>query len=110
MASWDTIGIGFFATSGGLLYGDGLKQLVDPGAPWRLYAMLWSGFATLIIGLIVKAASVGAIAEEDEVEGIDFVEHGEAAYDFAASLRGPSGVLTAATPSCPLSGRPKREE
>jgi Amt family ammonium transporter len=37
-----TIGIGFFATSGGLLYGDGLKQLVIQVAV-ALYAMLWSG-------------------------------------------------------------------
>ncbi len=101
-----TIGIGFFATSGGLLYGDGLKQLVIQVAV-ALYAMLWSGVATLIVGLIVKAVIGWRVADEDEVEGIDFVEHGEAAYDLAASSGARSGVHGSHSVLAPSSGSRK---
>jgi Amt family ammonium transporter len=75
-----TLGIGFLATSGGLLYGDGVKQLVVQLVV-ALFAILWSGVFTLAIGLAIKYAMGWRIHEEDEVEGIDFAEHGEAAYD-----------------------------
>jgi Amt family ammonium transporter len=90
-----TVGIGFLATSGGLLYGDGAKQLVIQ-ALVALFAMLWSAVATLIVGLIVKFTIGLRIDEEDEVEGIDFVEHGETAYEFASrsgAARGPASTL-----------------
>jgi Amt family ammonium transporter len=101
-----TIGIGFFATSGGLLYGDGVKQLVVQVVV-ALFAMLWSGIATLIIGLAIKAVIGWRIDEEDEVEGIDFTEHGESAYDLTqrggGSVLGKQGVLAGvgAGPSSP---------
>src|SRR5262245_27617091 len=41
-----TIGIGFLATSGGLLYGDGIKQLVIQVVV-AAFAILWSGVFTL---------------------------------------------------------------
>ncbi|HET6560567.1 MAG TPA: ammonium transporter [Marmoricola sp.] len=75
-----TVGIGFLATSGGLLYGDGVRQLVVQVVV-ALFAMAWSAAATLAVGLLVKYAVGWRISEEDELEGIDFVEHGEAAYD-----------------------------
>ncbi len=75
-----TVGIGFLATSGGLLYGDGVKQLVVQVVV-ALFAMLWAGVATLLVGLLVKYTLGWRISEEDEVDGIDFVEHGESAYD-----------------------------
>ncbi len=78
-----TIGIGFLATSGGLFYGGGLGQLVVQTVI-ALFAMIWSGAVTLVIALALKAAMGWRIDEEDEVEGIDFVEHGETAYDFAS--------------------------
>jgi Amt family ammonium transporter len=43
--------------------------------------MVWSAVATLLVGLLVKAVLGWRISEEDEVDGIDFVEHGESAYD-----------------------------
>ena len=94
-----TIGVGFFATSTGLLYGEGFRQLVVQLLV-AVYAMLWSGVATLIVGLAVKYTIGWRIAEEDEVEGIDFVAHGESAYDLhTSSGRGGSstGVLAAKT-------------
>ena len=86
-----TVGIGFLATSGGLFYGDGLKLLVIQVAI-ALFAMLWSGAATLIVGLGIKYTLGWRIADEDEVEGIDFTEHGESAYDLAGRSGGTLGA------------------
>jgi Amt family ammonium transporter len=75
-----TLGIGFLATSGGLFYGGGVKQLVVQLLV-AVFAILWSGVFTAVVGLAIKYTVGWRIAEEDEVEGIDFAEHGEAAYD-----------------------------
>jgi Amt family ammonium transporter len=91
-----TIGIGFLATSGGLFYGDGVDQLVIQVLV-ALCAVLWSGVFTLIVGLFVKAVMGWRVTEEEEVEGIDFAEHGETAYEFAS--RGGSRVSPGSTSS-----------
>ena len=75
-----TVGIGFLSTSTGLFYGEGIKQLVIQVLV-ALFAVLWSAVATLIVGLLVKAVIGLRISEEDEVDGIDFADHGETAYD-----------------------------
>jgi Amt family ammonium transporter len=77
-----TVGIGFLATDGGLLYGDGGASLWTQTAV-AVYAMLWSGVATLVIGLAIKHTIGWRLAEDDEMDGIDGVEHGEAAYDLS---------------------------
>ncbi|WP_228387813.1 MULTISPECIES: ammonium transporter [unclassified Nocardioides] len=79
-----TVGVGFVATAGGLFYGDGLKLLVVQFVV-ALFAILWSAVATVIVALIVKAVIGLRLPEEDEVTGIDFADHGEAAYDFTGS-------------------------
>jgi Amt family ammonium transporter len=89
-----TLGIGFLATSGGLLYGDGVRQLVVQLLV-ALFAILWSGVFTAAIGLAIKYAMGWRIHEDAEVEGIDFAEHGEAAYDLYN--RG-GGVVAGGTP------------
>ncbi|QIX26206.1 ammonium transporter [Nocardioides sp. JQ2195] len=93
-----TIGIGFLATTGGLFYGDGLEQLVVQVAV-AAYAMVWSAVATLVIALPIKYTTGWRITEDDEVEGIDFAEHGESGYDFAGTSgrRSPVGGPTVAT-------------
>ena len=93
-----TVGIGFLAVDGGLLYGDGGKQLLVQTLV-AVFAMVWSALATLVVGLLVKVTIGLRITEEDEVEGIDHLEHGESAYDLStggAGRRGPS-VLTGST-------------
>ncbi len=98
-----TIGVGFLATSGGLLYGDGLRQLVIQVVV-AMFAMFWSAAATLVIALGIKYTMGWRIDGEDEVEGIDFLEHGESAYDLTQRGGGamgrpapaPSGLVTAA--------------
>ena len=97
-----TIGVGFLATSTGLLYGGGAAQLVVQVLV-ALGAMLWSAVATFVVASVVKLL-VGLRVEEDvEVEGIDAAEHGESAYDLTGTgarrggtaLAPGSGVLEA---------------
>jgi Amt family ammonium transporter len=97
-----TIGVGFLATSGGLFYGDGVKQLVVQTLV-ALVAVVWSAVATLVVGLAIKRTMGWRIAEEDEVEGIDFTEHGETAYEFASRGGGSKLLGTASAPTTPAS-------
>lgn len=79
-----TLGIGFLATSGGLFYGDGL-QLFITQLVVALFAMVWSAVATLVVALPIKYTLGWKVDDDAEIEGIDFVEHGETAYDLAAA-------------------------
>jgi Amt family ammonium transporter len=93
-----TVLIGLLSTSSGLLYGHGFGQLAVQ-ALVALFAVAWSGAVTLAVGLALKHAMGWRIAEEDEVDGIDFAEHGETAYDLAARTGGgrfSAGTGTAA--------------
>ena len=97
-----TVGAGFLSTSTGLFYGNGVSQLVLQVLV-ALAAILWSAVATFVVASIVKLVIGLRIEEEDEIEGIDFVEHGESAYDLSSTgsrrtaLAPPSGVLESAT-------------
>ena len=97
-----TVLIGVFSTSegaggiDGLLYGGGVDSLVDQ-ALGVLVAIAFSGVLTAIIALVIKYTIGLRLKEEDEVEGIDFVAHGESAYDIHTSGGGSSSVLAAKT-------------
>jgi Amt family ammonium transporter len=84
-----TILIGFLATAeapagvDGLFYGGGVDQL------WRqvvgaVAVLVYSFVLTLVIGIVIQKTMGFRITEEDEVTGIDNVEHAESAYDFAS--------------------------
>ena len=98
-----TVLIGVFSTSDGaggidgLFYGGGLSSLGDQSLG-ALVAIVYSGVITLVIGLAIKYTIGLRVAEEDEVEGIDFVAHGESAYDIHTERgRRPDRVLAAKT-------------
>jgi len=87
---WGTLAVGLFASAAttagvnGLFYGGGLDQL------WRqavgaFSVLIYSFVLTLILGFVIAKTMGFRLAEEDEVEGIDGVEHAESAYDFATS-------------------------
>jgi ammonium transporter, Amt family len=87
---WGTLAVGLFAsataTAGvdGLFYGGGVDQL------WRqavgAFAVLGFSFVvTLVIGFGIDKTIGFRLDREDEVEGIDGVEHAESGYDFATS-------------------------
>jgi len=87
---WGTLAVGLFASAAstagvdGLFYGGGMDQL------WRqavgAFAVLaFSLVMTLLIGFAIQKTMGFRLDEEDEVEGIDGVEHAESAYDFATT-------------------------
>ncbi|MDX6326748.1 MAG: ammonium transporter, Amt family [Nocardioidaceae bacterium] len=102
-----TVLIGFLSTSAapggidGLFYGGGLTSLGHQAGAAAI-SIVWTAFFTTLIGLGIKHTIGWRIAEEDEIEGIDFAEHGESAYDFegrsGGALSSP-GVLAAYTAS-----------
>jgi Amt family ammonium transporter len=75
-----TVLIGLFSTSTGLLYGDGVGQLVVQLLV-ALSAVVFSGVITTIVGLALKYTMGWRVDRDTEVEGIDINVHGEAAYD-----------------------------
>jgi len=90
-----TIAIGFLATADapagvdGLLWGGGFDQL------WRqcvgAFAVLaYSFILTYVIGLALHKTIGFRITEEEEVDGIDYVEHAETGYDLVNSGGGSS--------------------
>lgn len=80
---WGTIGAGLLATSGGLLYGDGPRQLVVQ-VVIALASLLFSAAVTAVIALALRATIGWRISEDDEVAGIDQAEHAESGYDLVS--------------------------
>ena len=83
---WGTISIGFLATAAapagvdGLFYGGGVDQL------WRqavgAFSVLIVSFVlTYLIGLLLEKTIGFRISREEELEGIDTIEHAETGYD-----------------------------
>jgi ammonium transporter, Amt family len=92
-----TLMIGLFSSQAvdGLFYGGGWDSLWAQAKGVGI-AIVWSGVATAILGYAIKYTIGWRINEEDEVDGIDFAEHGESAYDLAIGTGGggSSSVLT----------------
>lgn len=93
-----TLLVGFLATSSapaavdGLFYGGGVDQL------WRqavgaVAVLLFSFIVSLSLALIVKATTGLRVGPEEEVTGIDEIEHAETGYDFS-TLHGTGGLGT----------------
>ncbi|MCM2425890.1 ammonium transporter [Streptomyces sp. RKAG337] len=93
--------IGLFATGGvgqtakGLFYGGGLdqlgKQAVGVGA-----VLGYSLVASAILAKLIDLVMGFRVTEDDEITGIDQIEHAETAYDFAGA--GGGTVRTTAVP------------
>ena len=84
-----TVSIGLLDAQTGLLYGHSADQLVVQLLV-ALCALVFSGVLSLGIGLALRATMGWRISEDDEIEGIDFAEHGETAYDLIG--RGGAGA------------------
>ncbi|KGN36732.1 ammonium transporter [Knoellia subterranea] len=80
---WGTVGAGLLATSGGLFYGDGIKQTVVQ-IVIALASLIFSAIVTAIIGLALKVTLGWRISDDDEVAGIDQAEHAESGYDLVS--------------------------
>jgi Amt family ammonium transporter len=104
---WGTLAVGLLAsataTAGvdGLFYGGGVDQLWRQGLG-AFAVLLYSLVVTFVIGTVIQKTIGFRITEQDEVTGIDSIEHAETAYDFA-SLGGGGGVSVAGQAHAPSS-------
>ncbi len=94
-ARFDRICFATKANSGGIgsiFYGGHFEQLgkqaIAAGS-----VLVYSFVLTYIIGKLIDVTIGFRISEEDEVIGIDQVEHLETAYDYAGSSTGGSTIL-----------------
>ena len=79
---------GFFpAGTNGLLYGGDLT-LLGHQAGAALFTIVWTGVLTTIIAFAIKWTIGWRVDVDEEVEGIDFAEHGESAYDLVGNAGG----------------------
>jgi Amt family ammonium transporter len=96
-----TVLIGVFSTAegaggvDGLLYGGGFGSLGDQTLG-VVVAVVYSGILTTVIALAIKYTMGLRLDEEDEVNGIDLVAHGETAYDLHGGTSGGSSSILAA--------------
>ena len=74
-----TVLVGVFATEGGVLYGGGFGQL---GVQFlgSVSMIGWSILATFIVLFILKKTIGIRVSEKEELEGLDYHEHGTTAY------------------------------
>jgi Amt family ammonium transporter len=101
---WGTLAVGLFASAAttagvdGLFYGGGLDQL------WRqavgAFAVLTYSFVvTLVIGVAIHKTMGFRLSSEDEMDGIDSVEHAESAYDFSTAMGGGRALAGTTLPT-----------
>ncbi|MER8233888.1 ammonium transporter [Streptomyces sp. NPDC094049] len=94
--------VGLFATGGvqsdakGLFYGGGLEQL-GKQAIGVVAVLAYSLVASALLALVIDRTMGMRVPEDDEVSGIDQVEHAETAYDFSGAGGGASSRSTAPT-------------
>lgn len=102
--------VGFFATGGvqsdakGLFYGGGLDQL-GKQAVGVFSVLAYSLIASVILALIIDRTMGMRVAEDDEISGIDQVEHAETAYDFSGAGGGSSARSTAVPAAAPTENK-----
>jgi len=77
--AWGTLGVGLFATEGGLLYGDGFGQL---GAQLVgvLVVFVWTAVLSGGVFMAIKATIGLRVSAEEEMAGLDVLEHGAPGY------------------------------
>ena len=92
----------------GLFYGGGASQL-GKQALANLVVAVYSFTVAFILGKVIDKTIGFRVKEDDEVAGVDQVEHAETAYDFlgASGLRGHSRL---ARPQAEAIGPPRLRE
>ncbi|TCM41128.1 Amt family ammonium transporter [Kribbella sp. VKM Ac-2568] len=96
-----SLAIGFLGTAAapsavnGLFYGGGASQL-GRQALANVVVAVYSFTVAFILGKVIDKTIGFRVSEDDEVTGVDQVEHAETAYDFLAAgsgMRGHSSVV-----------------
>ncbi|RDL08295.1 LOW QUALITY PROTEIN: ammonium transporter [Streptomyces sp. HB202] len=95
--------VGFFATGGvqsdaaGLFYGGGVDQL-GKQVVGVVAVLAYSLVVSAVIALAIHKTIGMRVSEDDEISGIDQVEHAETAYDFSGTGGGSVSRTTAPAP------------
>ncbi len=77
--AWGTLSVGFFNLKTGLFYGGDANQLFAQLTGIGL-AFVWSFGISLIIFYLIKLTFGLRVSEEEEILGLDILEHGNEAY------------------------------
>jgi Amt family ammonium transporter len=88
-----TLAVGFFATEGGLFYGGGADQLVTQVIGVLAIAAFTAVAMAIVFGLIKLVLGL-RVPPEEEIEGLDVVEHGSPGYG-PDTLAGSGGLVGA---------------
>ncbi|WP_339149601.1 MULTISPECIES: ammonium transporter [unclassified Sutcliffiella] len=82
---WGTLAVGLFSTSTGLFYGGGVTQL-GVQAIGVLAVTAWTvGSVSLFLYIVTRFTTI-RVTKEEEISGLDFAEHGSAAYELRESV------------------------
>lgn len=84
---WGTLALGFFDTTGGLLYGGG-AEILGIQTVGILAVIAWTSLSAGLVVLAINAISPIRVSAEEEENGLDFAEHGSQAYAMQDVLRG----------------------
>ena len=108
---WGTLAAGLFSVNSGLLYGHGAHQLVVQ-ATGVVAVALWTIVTMSIVFIMLKKFNGFRVTAEEEIAGLDVVEHGlpnaYADFSMAGSYQGqdlstyPAGVATAPVGQVPV--------
>ncbi|QFT88331.1 Ammonium transporter NrgA [Bacillus sp. THAF10] len=82
---WGTLAVGLFSTSSGLFYGGGIT-LLGIQAIGILAVMAWTVVTVSVFLFILTRFSSIRVTKEEEISGLDFAEHGSAAYELKESV------------------------
>jgi len=77
--AFGTIAVGFFATEGGLLFGGGFSLLITQ-IIGVVSVFFWAFGLGFVLFKVIDAIIGLRVSEEDEIEGLDYSEHGAESY------------------------------
>lgn len=77
---WGTLAVGLFETSNGL-FTTGSANLLDIQLIGVLSVIAWVAVASSIVILVMKWTMGIRVSSEEEIAGLDYVEHGTRAYE-----------------------------
>ncbi|OEH86697.1 ammonium transporter [Desulfuribacillus stibiiarsenatis] len=85
--AWGTLAVGLFSVDSGLFYGGGAGQLMAQ-AIGIVSVFVWVVVAMGIFMFILTKVTSIRVPAEEEVQGLDFAEHGSSAYSTGLSSLG----------------------
>jgi Amt family ammonium transporter len=94
--AWGTLAVGLFATEGGLFYGDGGDQLLSQ----FIGVIAVFAFVAVTAGILFLAIkyTVGLrVSAEEEIQGLDVIEHGSPGYNPDVLAGGTGAAMASAS-------------